>query len=392
MTLRIGLLWYLFFGLVSCNSGVEEVKESTTIGGIAQSMATEARYHSFQQLTGRVGQFPIQMNLLRATAPGSVDIARYSGTYAYDHVRQPIQLSGYEQNDTLIILEPTGLESIPHEFHLVANSPMGAYEGIWINGNTGKSLPVVLQLSVSPPFQFSVRELVDSVQLYPDKVTSPRAQFSLAWLELSSDRFPKKAAFVNRMIREKILGIKAEMDLTQGVVTLRDSFFYYYREDALAFGSDDPDDRFSTMLNYDQSAYMEVIFASDSLISLSVTDYEYSGGAHGNYGTHLYVLDLAQERMLELSDVLAGNYETRLVAALGTAAREYFALDRNDPLSIVLFEDVINVTENFALTPSGILFDYPPYEIAAYAVGEIPLFVPFERLSGYLHLPFGNWR
>jgi hypothetical protein len=49
-----------------------------------------------------------------------------------------------------------------------------------------------------------------------------------------------------------------------------------------------------------------------------------------------------------------------------------------------LFENKIPVTENFGLMENGILFDYPPYEIASYAAGEIDLLITYEELADIL--------
>jgi hypothetical protein len=56
-------------------------------------------------------------------------------------------------------------------------------------------------------------------------------------------------------------------------------------------------------------------------------------------------------------------------------------MKRNEPLSNALFENSIEPTNNFCITKKGILFLYNPYEIAAYAMGEIELFIPFEELK-----------
>ena len=351
--------------------------------GDAAAVAVMAEYHDFQRLTGSVGTYPVHMHLLRSTEPGNPEPVRFSGSYYYDRVQQPIQLSGFLRNDTLLISEPGRLSGEPHQFRLV-RSAKGRYTGTWTNGNTGRSLPVDLQSPEETTLQFIPREMIDSIRLQPGSAQSPKAQFSLVWLEVTSRQAPEAAALINRIIHEDILGLDPAVTTREGVLARRDTFFFYYREDAAAIGPLDPDEGYSAMLNYDHSAQMEVLYASPEMVSLSLTEYDYSGGAHGNYGTRLFTIDLVREKLLSLEDVLRGNYESRLVNALGTSAREYFELGRNEALSIVLFEDAVHPTENFALTPTGILFDYPPYDIAAYAVGEIQLFVPFERLRGYL--------
>ena len=58
------------------------------------------------------------------------------------------------------------------------------------------------------------------------------------------------------------------------------------------------------------------------------------------------------------------------------------------PLSNKLFENSVESTSNFCITPKGILFLYNPYEIAAYAYGEIELFIPFSEIKSVVNPKF----
>lgn len=42
-------------------------------------------------------------------------------------------------------------------------------------------------------------------------------------------------------------------------------------------------------------------------------------------------------------------------------------------------------TKNVCLVPGGVLFVYAPYETAAYALGEIAVFVPLAEVRPLLH-------
>jgi hypothetical protein len=386
---RIYLFWCVFFCLAGCSLSGDDTTDLTR--GETAAAPGEAEYHDFQQLEGRIGAYPIRMNLMWSAEPGPEEVRYFSGSYYYQRIRQPIQISGVLRQDTLVIREPGRLGREAHRFKLIPDGSAG-YTGVWINGNTGRSLPVQLQPRTEAAFRFAIREVVDSIRLYPEADESPRAQFSLVWLEADSEQYPEQAAFVNQVIHRDILGLDSAVPTQRGVLARRDTFFYYYREDAAAIGPPELGEGYSAMLNYDHSAQLEVIYVSDSLVSLALMEYDYSGGAHGNYGTRLFTIDLRANRLLTLADVLRGNYEPKLVSALGTAAREYFELGRDDALSVVLFEDAVHPTENFALTPAGLLFDYPPYDIAAYAVGEVQLFVPFKRIQAFLQPAYRYWQ
>ena len=44
----------------------------------------------------------------------------------------------------------------------------------------------------------------------------------------------------------------------------------------------------------------------------------------------------------------------------------------------------MRLTTNAYLTPGGVLFGYVPYEISAYALGEVSVFVPLAELRPLL--------
>ena len=66
-------------------------------------------------------------------------------------------------------------------------------------------------------------------------------------------------------------------------------------------------------------------------------------------------------------------------------------LNNTDPLTDAgLSDNKIKANDNFYVTTKGIGFSYSPYEIAAYAVGEINIFIPFSELSDCLLPRFRN--
>ena len=140
--------------------------------------------------------------------------------------------------------------------------------------------------------------------------------------------------------------------------------------------------------NYAESSSVSVLFNEKGLLSLGFGEYVYGGGAHGNHATMIASYDLAQKKALKLTDVFLPKFEKTVNAALANALRRQFNLKKNEPLTSVLFDNNIQTTTNFCITPKGILFLYNPYEIAAYAMGEIELFVPFEEVKNVLNPQF----
>ena len=108
------------------------------------------------------------------------------------------------------------------------------------------------------------------------------------------------------------------------------------------------------------------IHNANGLLSLATQYYAYTGGAHGNYETVLHNIDVAEGKQLTYESLFSPETNDQLLQLLKSAASEY---ENTHP------------TKNIALTKDGILFDYPPYEIASYAEGEIEVILPYEEVA-----------
>lgn len=120
------------------------------------------------------------------------------------------------------------------------------------------------------------------------------------------------------------------------------------------------------------------------MLSVGYFSYNFSGGAHGSYGTTAASYDLRTGRRLRYADIFVPAAEGQLSALLGRAVRPLLGLAPADPLDKLLFVKEMPVTPNVFLTAGGAVFVYQPYEIAAYAQGEVRVFVPLAELQPLL--------
>jgi hypothetical protein len=121
---------------------------------------------------------------------------------------------------------------------------------------------------------------------------------------------------------------------------------------------------------------------------MGFTHYGYTGGAHGNYATTVVSYDPEKMKSIERKDVLKPGHEKALQAALNQSARKRAGLSAGGNLGDAYFVEEIPFTDNFYLTNKGMVFSYPPYEIASYADGQVELFVPFTALKEWLQQPW----
>ena len=119
----------------------------------------------------------------------------------------------------------------------------------------------------------------------------------------------------------------------------------------------------------------------DRLINYTVTDYSYTGGAHGMNTETCLVFSLETGDLLGLEDIFREDSMSALLGLLMEYVSEAFE-DPSDSGYLLVTD--IPVTENFSISDSGITFIYNPYEIAAYAAGIIRINIPWDELQDIL--------
>ena len=106
----------------------------------------------------------------------------------------------------------------------------------------------------------------------------------------------------------------------------------------------------------------------DRLMNYTITDYSYTGGAHGMNTETCLVFSLETGDRLGLEDIFREDSMSALPGLLMKHVSEAFE-DPSDSGYLLVTD--IPATENFSISDSGITFIYNPYEIAAYAAGTI---------------------
>lgn len=123
------------------------------------------------------------------------------------------------------------------------------------------------------------------------------------------------------------------------------------------------------------------------LLTFSIYREEYTGGAHGTYGTTFVNIDLRTLKIITLDDLLKGDdYDEQLADLIieqlmadnkASTRDELFDMGYGTTGSIV-------PTENFRLGPEGITFYYNIYEIAPYVIGPVSVTVSLDKLADLL--------
>jgi hypothetical protein len=117
----------------------------------------------------------------------------------------------------------------------------------------------------------------------------------------------------------------------------------------------------------------------------------YEGGAHDNYGFSERVFDLKNNKKVELQDITsAPKNELEKLLMKNINKMNGGATDENGKVnnSDMLLVDVIPATDNFYFDDKNLYFHYSPYEITAFAAGDITIPISWEELKGKLKPDF----
>ncbi|WP_445735361.1 DUF3298 and DUF4163 domain-containing protein [Mariniflexile sp.] len=146
-----------------------------------------------------------------------------------------------------------------------------------------------------------------------------------------------------------------------------------FNDEYNAFNADFPD----TTAPWEAQIDGEIMFQSPEIISIAITSYVNTGGAHGI--TNISFLNF---NALTGKRILNNNLFTD-EAAFKEAAKPYFkaAIEADD----VLFEpDNFQLPANIGYNEEGIVLIYNTYEIAPYSTGIIDFTIPIDEVSSYL--------
>ncbi|PWN66346.1 RsiV family protein [Chryseobacterium oncorhynchi] len=162
---------------------------------------------------------------------------------------------------------------------------------------------------------------------------------------------------------------------------------------------------FNTMKNDNKDWYSDMTYAqewySNSYMNLKsningymhiqYTTSAYIGGAHDEYGFSERVFDLKKNKKLELKDITSmpeNNLEAMLMKNLDKISSG--TMDENGGVknSEMLLVEKIPTSENFYFDEKNLYFHYSPYEIAAFAAGDITIPISWEELNGTINAEF----
>ncbi|TDH26622.1 DUF3298 domain-containing protein [Segetibacter sp. 3557_3] len=360
---RLKLMWF-------CGGGA-------SLAGDYKREQTQAGTLSwYKMFTGKIDRYPVTMHLHKSGHT-------YNGYYYYDQQQRPINISG-DDSSTKGKLKLIGFGEPENNEEFVLSFSGKQLTGDWKKKENAKPLTFIAE-EATAPVRFDYIYTAGVVPLRPKLTLAdrPAATYFAAAVwpggETASDLYLKK------MIR-KAFDIKNNGNEEIGGLFLssKRAFFAAYLKDNQNV-KDAEIKELPTNYMVDESKTIMVAHAGPGILTLASSSYSYAGGVHGNYGTSYICIDLVNNKQLLLADVINTQGMKALSSLLEKSFRQRYHLKAGESLvQGGLLEKTIKPNQNFYLTSKGLVFNYVPYEIGPYALGEINLFIPVTEIEQYL--------
>ena len=126
----------------------------------------------------------------------------------------------------------------------------------------------------------------------------------------------------------------------------------------------------------------EILFNTCDLLSYTVSVEYYTGGAHGGHAYNNHVLYLGNGEELEEEDIFVLNYHDDLAQIIVDAIASDNNVTVPEELENMGYFNIKEIypNNNFYVDERGITYTFNEYEIAAYFVGRIDVFLSFDKI------------
>jgi hypothetical protein len=129
-----------------------------------------------------------------------------------------------------------------------------------------------------------------------------------------------------------------------------------------------------------------ILYNCDGLLSFAVYMSSYAGGAHGYASTSFYTLCVKTAERITEDDLFVKDYEKEIADLIVKELCLQYGVEEPSGLEESGFFDVKEIfpNGNFFLNDKGITYAFNPYEISAYALGTIEVYLPYADIKHLL--------
>lgn len=130
----------------------------------------------------------------------------------------------------------------------------------------------------------------------------------------------------------------------------------------------------------------EVSYQSSKLISISITSYVNTGGAHGSLNITFLNFNSETGDLVSLDDIINDLDAFKNLAEMHF--KQTFDLNKIGDLEDYFFGNTFQLPANIGYNEKGIILFYNAYEIASYDQKPKEFIIPFDEVQAYLNNRF----
>ena len=186
---------------------------------------------------------------------------------------------------------------------------------------------------------------------------------------------------INTALREEIISLLTFDDETEAT-TIEEATFSFkkgYDETKMMFTDE--------TTPWEATITGEITYEDKDFLSMALTSYLFTGGAHGYSSTTYLNFDKKQGTELENWELFKDPEQFEKFAE--TTFRKQEKVPQGAPINSTGFmfeEEIFTLPNNIGLTKEGLVLLYNQYEVASYADGPITITIPYNEVQNYLQV------
>lgn len=149
----------------------------------------------------------------------------------------------------------------------------------------------------------------------------------------------------------------------------------FFNSEYYAFKNDFPE----SSMEWDAQIDGEIMYQSDEMVSVAITSYKNTGGAHGSLIITFLNFDVYTGKQLKNEDLFIDYI------SFTNLAKEYFNEEISDKKDLYFEPDNFKLPENIGFNDEGVILLYNTFEIAPYSSGVTEIIIPWNDLRANLN-------
>lgn len=220
-------------------------------------------------------------------------------------------------------------------------------------------------IRVEPEVLFQKTEKIPSSASEENDQEWHQVKFDITTLKTSSDWLTE--LLLNEVIKRFSVDKNIKIDNKQQFI----EFLQHNMADALKEAKE------YEMSAYETQMLTEYLGQRENIATFTIFSHNYTGGAHGLYGTDFVLVDLKKKAVIKVEDIFVKSAQDKLKSLLWERYRNQYRNEQGELIEPFMSKDDFYVSDNVYFSREGITFVYPPYALGSYAEGEKELTLSF---------------